>query len=58
MPPLPSPTHTLCSFSKNASSRERVKHWFFVTFNIINFELNDGTTNPSNNFATNLFKMM
>ena len=25
----------LCGFSKNASSRERVKPWLFVTFNII-----------------------
>ena len=24
-----------CSFSKNVSSRERVKPWFFVTFNIM-----------------------
>ena len=26
---------TRCGFSKNVSSRERVKRWFFVTFNII-----------------------
>ena len=26
---------TLCGFSKIASSKERVKPWFFVTFNII-----------------------
>ena len=26
---------TPCSFSKNVSSKERVKPWFFVTFNII-----------------------
>ena len=25
----------LCGFSKNVSSKERVKPWFFVTFNII-----------------------
>ena len=24
-----------CGFSKNASSREKVKPWIFVTFNII-----------------------
>ena len=24
-----------CGFSKNVSSKERVKRWFFVTFNII-----------------------
>ena len=24
-----------CGFSKNVSSKERVKPWFFVTFNII-----------------------
>ena len=24
-----------CGFSKNVSSRKRVKHWFCVTFNII-----------------------
>ena len=24
-----------CGFSKNVSSEERVKSWFFVTFNII-----------------------
>ena len=24
-----------CSFSKNVSSRERVKSWIFATFNII-----------------------
>ena len=26
---------TITDFSKNVSSRERVKPWFFVTFNII-----------------------
>ena len=24
-----------CGFSKNVSSKERVRHWFFVTFNVI-----------------------
>ena len=27
--------HTSCGFSKNVSSQERVKPWFFVTFSII-----------------------
>ena len=25
----------LCGFPKNVSSKERIKPWFFVTFNII-----------------------
>ena len=31
----PTPTPTLCGFSKNLSSKERLKPWFFETFNII-----------------------
>ena len=34
-PPLPDPPHPLCGFLKNVSSKERVKPWFSVTFNII-----------------------
>ena len=34
-PPSPPPPPTLCGFSKNLSSKERLKPWFFVTFNII-----------------------
>ena len=35
LPPTPPHPLWLCGFSKNVSSKDRVKPWFFVNFNII-----------------------